>query len=500
MPESASVSISDPMGLYALLGVGPLADTTEIKAAYRYKAKLLHPDRNASPEAEKEFQDVTEAYKTLRDPKQRAAYDAQLYLPGPASLIDPADPTPQPLACSRCGQVTAQPRYIVFHRVKSSLWSARRSAIRGIFCRHCADRTAILASTTTWILGWWSFTGPYYSLRALFKNLCGGDKPAADNLWVVLHQARAFQAKGHGDIARALAEQAQSFAADDREKSAIADIAKASIAGTPRRLRNRWHPWNYATLIQAMPLAAFLAFLIVGATVLLFRTQTDSATAMISVRPAQPGDVLHVAVDTLKVREGPTGRDPVVALLDRFTTVQVVETVAEGDWARIVTPSGISGYVPSRYLFGGSIAASQNRWCSDQRGVQPGNGDVLLRRSGGHHRLTVHNGTGSDVVVRLKTAYGRTLLAFYVSARADTVIDGIPEGTFRAVFATGRNYSHACGVFLEDMRTFVAPADPKPTLASGDAKGLFLDLPAAGDGPGQSRALPADGFLDSPGS
>ena len=34
-----------------------------------------HPDRNAAPEAEAKFKEITEAYEVLRDPQKRAAYD-----------------------------------------------------------------------------------------------------------------------------------------------------------------------------------------------------------------------------------------------------------------------------------------------------------------------------------------------------------------------------------------------------------------------------------------
>ena len=117
-----------------------------------------------------------------------------------------------------------------------------------------------------------------------------------------------------------------------------------------RQLKNRWQPWRYAALMQALPLAALGLAVAIPAVSLALRSQTDSVTAMIIVHPAQAGEVRHVAVEVLKVRQGPAPTQPVVALLDRFATVQVMDSVAEGEWARILTPSGVTGYVPSRYL------------------------------------------------------------------------------------------------------------------------------------------------------
>ena len=49
------MSNRDPKGYYAILGVSPNADAAEIKAAYRRRAKELHPDRNRAPDAAAQF-------------------------------------------------------------------------------------------------------------------------------------------------------------------------------------------------------------------------------------------------------------------------------------------------------------------------------------------------------------------------------------------------------------------------------------------------------------
>lgn len=501
MLDQENRSIADPLGYYRALGIGPLADASEIKAAFRYKAKLLHPDRNPSEEARLEFLEVTEAYQWLSDSKKRRQYDEQGYLPSPLGLIDPEDPSPKPLTCSRCGQITAQPRYLSFHLVRSALLSVRRDVIRGIFCRACADRTAILASTTSWILGWWALSGPFWTIRALLRNLRGGDQPTNDNLWVLLHQARAFLAHGDRDVARALAEQALEFAKDEEERGRIASLLHRAGAWrtNSRRLKNRWRPWNYATIVQALPLVSLAIGLIVGILALTLRYETDQVGADITVHPAQPGETRHVATEILKVRQGPAANQPVTALLDRFATVKVVETDMGGEWARILTDGGVTGYVQSRFLFGGPGDIQKSRWCTDQKGQPPQNGDILLRRSGGDNRLAVENRSNRDVVVRLKTQTGRTLLAFYVERAQTALINAIPDGTYRAVFASGHNYSHACGMFLDGMETFSLPSGTAviANARMADHENLKLILPPIGAGPNQSRAVPDENFLDN---
>jgi hypothetical protein len=64
----------DPAGYYARLGVAPTAPEAAIIAAYRHKARVLHPDIPGTGDA-RAFMAMKEAYDVLSDPERRASYD-----------------------------------------------------------------------------------------------------------------------------------------------------------------------------------------------------------------------------------------------------------------------------------------------------------------------------------------------------------------------------------------------------------------------------------------
>jgi curved DNA-binding protein len=61
---------------YKVLGVARGAGDEEIKKAYRKLARKYHPDVSKEANAKEKFQEVSEAYETLRDKEKRAAYDS----------------------------------------------------------------------------------------------------------------------------------------------------------------------------------------------------------------------------------------------------------------------------------------------------------------------------------------------------------------------------------------------------------------------------------------
>ncbi|WP_323034183.1 J domain-containing protein [Pararhodobacter sp.] len=63
---------------YSTLQVDRCASAAEIKAAFRILAQRFHPDVSEDRDGERKFKNIAEAYRTLKRPDSRIAYDHQI--------------------------------------------------------------------------------------------------------------------------------------------------------------------------------------------------------------------------------------------------------------------------------------------------------------------------------------------------------------------------------------------------------------------------------------
>ena len=212
---------------YAILGVSPQASAAEIKKAYHVRARQLHPDKNPKKDTTRDFQYLQEAYNVLKNPEMRRQYDSNPFASGASSHASQhryyhKEPPPSPrrkqahrtsakgpVKCSKCGVISAQPRYVVFYQVKSFFSVSTKIPLEGVYCPRCACSTAAKASFMTWILGWWAFPqGIIWSLEALFTNFKGGKSYPDMNARKLGQQAAYFKKAGKPELAKAVMQDA----------------------------------------------------------------------------------------------------------------------------------------------------------------------------------------------------------------------------------------------------------------------------------------------------
>ncbi|WP_337995966.1 DnaJ domain-containing protein [Oleispirillum naphthae] len=358
----------DPKNYYGILGVPPEADAEAIKAAFRARAKRLHPDHNGHPNAEAQFRLLNEAYHVLGDPSTRQRYHeaSARKKPLPKSPPPPPPPPPRPeeaprepppkarfFSCRACGTRSAQPRVVIFQEVGGRPLHPTRRSVSGVFCPRCAQDAAIRASLHTWVRGMTALPqGPLWAFPALVRNLLGGEMPVEPNARMLLSQARAFLGNGDVELARASIVQALPFAARTAFRHE-AETLLASLGGMPKKtLKGRWRRFGRAFWVQAAPFAAVVLIVALAMGLSLRREAApppEPASKSLVALPSGPNTPLPGFVtlrDGIALRGGPGAGTPVLARIAKGAKVTMVAIVPGENWVRVRLPDGKEGFLP----------------------------------------------------------------------------------------------------------------------------------------------------------
>lgn len=254
---------ADPKGHYRILGVSHFASDRDLERAYRERRRALEQEGGKRLGGSLKRDALEAAWEALSDPEARARYDVEV-LGAALHGGDPPAGGPAPVPCIRCGRVSAQSRYQVFHQVTGRLVRVSVARLHGVYCPNCARDVGMAASMLTWLLGWWGFPdGPLQSVRAIWGNARGGSFPSGANARLLARQALAFAGQDKEELALALARQSLDLdpVGEDapRMKSLLGD-REAPV------LRDRWRAIRAQALLQLFPL---LALAVVAGMVLL---------------------------------------------------------------------------------------------------------------------------------------------------------------------------------------------------------------------------------------
>jgi DnaJ domain len=432
---------------YRVLGVPAGASGEELKRAYRKLAKDLHPDRHSDdPTATAKFQSLNEAYAVLSNPSTRARYDAACMVAETASSPRQAI---DPLPCSSCGAVSAQPRYIIFWYVISLIFVTSRRTMQGVFCPSCAAKTAVRASTISWLLGWWGFPwGPIWTIGALYRNMLNSTQPADVNGQILGHQALYFWNKGNPNLAAATIDQALGFKVAPTLRERLLGL-KDTLPPLPKaRLIDRWklvRGWGFwVQLAPALAVVVFVTWVNWGDIEVATAKHKDVEAA--AARRA----LAHAADMKTSVFAEPDSAARVLATVRPFEDFNVLVGRGTERYERVITGRGVVGYISKGSILDGGGTADLTHKCFPFGPVQLTNGMIFRQTSHGPHVLKTTNGLSSDAVVKLRDMTGHTVLSFYVKSGSQASINNVSEGQFTIEFGTGYDFSKDCGYFLRD--------------------------------------------------
>jgi hypothetical protein len=482
---------ADPHGHYRVIGVAPHASRAAVLKLYGRRVRELDAGGGGGRLGATEMRTALDAaFHVLSDPLARALYDTEdLTRAAPG-----APPDDGPVACGRCRKVSAQPRYVIFHQAVGRLTHVVHDRIQGIYCPRCARDVGLGCSLMTWFVGWWGAPdGPVAAVRAIWRNMRGGEEPAKPNARLLAHQARAFAATGRPGLARALAVRAAELDPEGPDAVELRRLA-ADGEGDPPVLQDPWRSVRHAAPLHLVPGVALAALVLVAGPFSFGGGETpgpgDMAAADLGARPPGAGVLApgHVAAGGIVLHAGPGAGFPPIGKVPRLDGAEVLGPAKDG-WAPIRI-GGITGFVPTRELEGATGAAVLRTWCLEHRGERPANGVVLHRAGSGDHALAATNGLPGDALLKLLDAGGNTVAAVYLWAGESARVTGLPPGPLAAVYATGGDWSAGCETFVTGLAVYTRAGGVEARPGAGEGSGPVLTL--AGE-PGGDR--PADPTL-----
>ena len=263
---------------YKILGVPRNASLPHLKRAYRYLIKGCHPDVNHSPKAAEWTRELNEAYDVLSNAQSKMSYDISLRLAESKQKETTAQPAstnqtrtesgPPPraepnLCCERCQRVDASLRLSVTWRVYSFLTQSRKSPTVKILCGRCRVKESLAASFITFIVGWWSVWGFFWTLEALFNNARGGEQPKDNNAALLNSLSYKLYRNRRYQEANEALQAALRFKPDPKTEDMLKHIKQQGHHPKQKPFWERFHRWELHPGFYHVPIGTIAIILII---------------------------------------------------------------------------------------------------------------------------------------------------------------------------------------------------------------------------------------------
>lgn len=401
----------DPDGYYHCLGLQPEASHADIVAAFRGKARLLHPDVPSTGDAVG-FVAVRQAYDVLSNRDQRAAYDrkAREALDAIEPEVTIARRTSYPPADPLGGQhqspidpADRQDRWSMGSAGRPD-WASTDAGGRPDWSSTTSGGRQSGFSTSPW--GWQGrsptdprarqprvFDIPILVWAGLGAFLCLSVYEAAAHLMAPPRQAPQADIRPNAAVVAPLSPSAH--------EAVLYGPAPVQLAGVP----------NFYVGPGAGP--AMLWYFDKGRNALV-----------------------------------PLGQLP------PFSMVQAVRLIRQNGLVEVLVNDRGNGLISANRLTPGNTADAHRAYCGYNAGPTPRDGELLERHGSGTGKLELENRAMQPAVVKLRDDTGAVVISVFLGPQGHAVFNVIPDGTYHPEFAIGELWSRACNSFAAGMRAW----------------------------------------------
>ena len=161
----------------------------------------------------------------------------------------------------------------------------------------------------------------------------------------------------------------------------------------------------------------------------------------------------HSTINDLPAYESPNAKSAVVKEIMQFEDVRVLDRNTKSDWDILMLDSK-QAYVQRSYLSEGGGELAYIQYCRRFGSSRPDHATSLYRVADGPHTLIVINPPGDDAIIKLKNRKDQDVIFYYLHGAKTLTLNDVPQGEFQFFYATGKEFSQLCGLFLENMQAW----------------------------------------------